>query len=308
MEGDIVQTSVLYSKDELTNSNHLATISNETVTATTNPISIASLSPIERHSPVCQQCSTFRLPVQVIHLLGWSILQPTLSLHHSNGSTITATSNKKRYKSKLRRQVRNGCWIWIYHINGQTWQQTNPQRCRLRSRTHRTNPVAHKAPATANAYTSLEEFEIPFPNGLFFSGKSVNDVLYIWESTSFISNAVPTCNASKKRKILEIDDHVEDVEGVEDIHSQSGSETFHPNIQPIGEAEKLTNFQFLPIGERQLPRGQTPPSPLSFSPSHQSVKPLYCSPNQLWHLRFGHESTTTLHKLPYIKSSHDSSQ
>jgi len=30
---------------------------------------------------------------------------------------------------------------------------------------------------------------------------------------------------------------------------ESGSETFHPNIQLIGEAEKLTNFQFLPIGE-----------------------------------------------------------
>src|SRR5271170_1560780 len=69
------------------------------------------------------------------------------------------------------------------------------------------------------AFTSLEEFEIPFPNGVFFPGKSVNDILYIWQPTSLISNAV-----TKKRKILEIHDRVEDVEGVEDIHSQSGSE------------------------------------------------------------------------------------
>src|SRR5271170_4483306 len=89
------------------------------------------------------------------------------------------------------------------------------------------------------AFNSLEEFQIPFPNGVFFSGKSVNDVLYIWESTSLVSNAATTCITSKKRKIVEINDHIEDVEEIEDNHSQSGSETFHSNIQPIGEAEKL---------------------------------------------------------------------
>src|SRR5271170_8137406 len=72
-------------------------------------------------------------------------------------------------------------------------------------------------------FTSLEEFEIPFPNVVFFSGKSVNDVFYIWKSTSLVSNAITTHSASKKRKILEIDDHIEDVEDVEkieDINSQ----------------------------------------------------------------------------------------
>jgi hypothetical protein len=160
------------------------------------------------------------------------------------------------------------------------------------------------------AFTSLEEFDLSFPNGGYFPGKSVNDVLYIWESTSFVSNAVTTRSASKMRKIIEIND--DDVEDVEDVNSYSGSETLHLNTQPIGEAEKLTNFQFLPIGERETPREQNPsPSPFS-SPfpttSPQPVKPLYCSPNQLWHLRFGHASTTTLRKLPYIKSSHDSTR
>ena len=69
------------------------------------------------------------------------------------------------------------------------------------------------------AFTSLEEFDLPFPNGVYFPGKSVNDILYIWESTFLVSNAVTMRSASKKRKIIEIDDdgHVEDVE---DIHPQ----------------------------------------------------------------------------------------
>ena len=95
-------------------------------------------------------------------------------------------------------------------------------------------------------FTSLEEFKIPFPNGVFFPGRSVNDVLYIWESTSFICNAVTIRSAFQKRKIIEIND--DDID-VEDVNSQLGSETFHPNTQPIGRPEQLTNFQFLPIRE-----------------------------------------------------------
>jgi hypothetical protein len=62
MEGDTVQKIVMYSNGKLANSSHLAEISktnnNEARTAITSPIStIASLTPIERHSPVCQQRS-----------------------------------------------------------------------------------------------------------------------------------------------------------------------------------------------------------------------------------------------------------
>jgi len=138
------------------------------------------------------------------------------------------------------------------------------------------------------AFTSLEEFEIPFPNGVFFPGKSVNDVLYIWESTSLVSNAVTTCSAFKRRKVVEINEH--DVEGVED----------GTNIQPIGEAA---------IGGRESTAPPSSVSPPPSSPpsttSHYLVKQLYCLPNQLWHLRFGHASTTMLRKLRYINSSHD---
>ena len=38
----------------------------------------------------------------------------------------------------------------------------------------------------------------------------------------------------------------------------------------------------------------------------QLAKPLYCSLNQLWHLHFCDASSTSLHKLLYIKSSYDS--
>ena len=38
------------------------------------------------------------------------------------------------------------------------------------------------------------------------------------------------------------------------------------------------------------------------------IEPLQCSPNDLWHLHFGHALTTTLRKLRYIKSNHDSTR
>ena len=96
------------------------------------------------------------------------------------------------------------------------------------------------------------------------------------------------CSAFRKQKIVDDNSHDD-----EDVPSQSGSETRYPNLQPIREQE--------------LARGQKPKS--SSSPPKtiylQLAKPLYCSSNQLWHLCFGHVSSTTLHKLLYIKSSHN---
>jgi len=48
------------------------------------------------------------------------------------------------------------------------------------------------------AFSAIEEFKIPFLNDVFFPKKFVNDILYLWESTSFVSNAVTMCSASKK--------------------------------------------------------------------------------------------------------------
>src|SRR5271155_5149274 len=160
----------------------------------------------------------------------------------------------------------------------------------------RTNPVAHETPATAWCRLRISRpSKNSFPKGVFFPGKSVNDILYIWESTSLISNAVTTRSASKKRKIVEIYE-----DDVEDVNSHSGSETLHPNTQPIGEAAKLTNFRFPPIGERESPSFS---SPLSIVSSTRQTTLLLSKSTQA---SSSHASTTTLRKLLYIKSTHDS--
>ena len=149
-------------------------------------------------------------------------------------------------------------------------------------------------------FTGLETFDFTFPNGVHFAGRSISDVLYIWESSSLVSKAVTTRNASKRQKI----DHVESRDDY-----RIGNESFLPDSEPMGEPELITNLQFQPISEPELARGQTPtPSPLlrSRSKTPLNINPLYCTPNELWHLRFGHASTTRLRRLRYIKSNHDS--
>jgi len=45
---------------------------------------------------------------------------------------------------------------------------------------------------------TAESFEISFPNGVLFSGKSINDILYIWISPAIHIDAVVTHNAFKR--------------------------------------------------------------------------------------------------------------
>jgi hypothetical protein len=134
-------------------------------------------------------------------------------------------------------------------------------------------------------FTAVEEFVISFPNGVRFSGKSVDDICYIWTSSAIRINVVVTRNASKKRKSLEELDHGEEDENF----------TSEPENQPIREREsaRVQNA----TGSRD--------SSLKFT-NPRRIDPLLCSPHDLWHLRFGHASTTTLRKHPYIKSSFDS--
>ena len=42
------------------------------------------------------------------------------------------------------------------------------------------------------------------------------------------------------------------------------------------------------------------------SSNSPSIQPLQCNPQNLWHLRFAHASSTMLRKHLYIKSNHDS--
>jgi hypothetical protein len=49
-------------------------------------------------------------------------------------------------------------------------------------------------------FTAIETFKLKFPKGVRFSGKSVNDICYIWTSPSpaLLANAVTTRNAAKR--------------------------------------------------------------------------------------------------------------
>ena len=131
-------------------------------------------------------------------------------------------------------------------------------------------------------FTAIDRFEISLPNSTSFPGESVNDKLYIWESSSHMSKAVTTHSASKKQK-------------VDDAKNQDDYQVRNPT-----EEEQITNPQAEPTREQELPLPHLKPT----SPSQP--KPLYCTPNELWHLRFGHASSTRLGKLRYIKSNHDS--
>ena len=116
-------------------------------------------------------------------------------------------------------------------------------------------------------FTAIEAFDLTFPNGVLFSGESVNDILYIWTSSTpaIRINAVITRNAFKRQRPTDDDVDIDDYD-------------------EIPQAEDQT-----------IPQRYTMPNPLP------------CSPQDLWHLRFGHASTTTLRKLPYIRSNFDSS-
>ena len=123
-------------------------------------------------------------------------------------------------------------------------------------------------------FTAIETFKISFPNGVLFPGKSVNDILYIWMlSTPAIHiNAVVTRNSSKRSRFhitRESDDAIDDE--THDSEHQASSQ--HHFVSPA--TSLISN-------------------------------PLFCSPQNLWHLHFGHASTTTLHNLRYIKSNFDS--
>jgi reverse transcriptase-like protein/integrase-like protein/Pol polyprotein/LTR polyprotein gag-polypeptide-like protein len=133
-------------------------------------------------------------------------------------------------------------------------------------------------------FTGVETFKISLPNGAFFLGESVNDILHIWELPTLRTSAVMTRSVHRKRQIEEVDGDTLQDDGPNQNNDQ-------------------------PIGSLHSPRARSaPPSPIPPKPSRnrQKVNPLYCTPKDLWHLRFGHASTTTLRNHPYIKSNHDS--
>jgi hypothetical protein len=123
-------------------------------------------------------------------------------------------------------------------------------------------------------FTTTETFKLKFPNSVSFSGKSVNDILYFWTSPSPVlqANAIFTRSATKRVRSNHESSDVLDNESSQADALETGS---------------------------QLPYSRF------ISPSI-STTPLSCTSQDLWHLRFGHASSTTLRKLRYIKSNFDS--
>ena len=123
-------------------------------------------------------------------------------------------------------------------------------------------------------FTGPETFSMTAANGFKLIGNSVNDILYatIPHIQANVTANVAVTRGSAKRQF------------VEDTDSASA----------ISEASELER----PFRKRLRLNSDSPP------PS----SPLACSPADLWHLRFGHASTTALRKLKQIKSIFDSAK
>ena len=131
-------------------------------------------------------------------------------------------------------------------------------------------------------FTSLEEFTFATPTGFTLTGRSINDILYTWVEPSTRIMAVQTRSESRKRSQTE-------------ANLDSGAEL----------SEKAGYKTPEPIGRQKHKRARSPVK--SAVQLGENFHPLNCHPQNLWHLRFGHSSATTLQKLKSIKSNFDSS-
>ena len=133
-------------------------------------------------------------------------------------------------------------------------------------------------------FMATETFDLSFSNGVLFSGQSVNDILHIWTSSAIQINAVIR-NVTRMRN-ADIDGNLDIVDSPDQNINRTKwpfDRQIHPNEPSDRHIE--TSCQI----DRQ---------PVFTQTSH--------SPPELWHLRFGHVSSTTLLKHPRIKSSFES--
>jgi len=126
-------------------------------------------------------------------------------------------------------------------------------------------------------FTGLETFVMKAANGFELSGRSINDILHTSLSSQPEVNVAATRsitaaarNEAKRKQVTEIPSDPE-----EENDSDSDSEQ---ELQIVGAA----------------------------AAHNDHIVPLPCKPRDLWHLRFGHASTTVLRKLDLIKSTFDS--
>jgi hypothetical protein len=100
-----------------------------------------------------------------------------------------------------------------------------------------------------------------------------------------------------------------------EFHGRSINKIMHTSLSPQPEINVVTtrrtetNDDIINVddfGSSSDPELHSSPASLPTSMPAQPAQPLVCTPRNLWHLRFGHASTTALRKLRLIKSSFDS--
>jgi hypothetical protein len=149
-------------------------------------------------------------------------------------------------------------------------------------------------------FTGWETYTFGASNGFAVHGRSVNNIMHLSLGSQPDSiNAVTTRRAateaqrsSLKRKHNEINEQ-----------TPSDLELNDDDDDDLASQPSDTSLQDKPTGLQNKPTGlQSEPSPTATQPT----SPLGCSPQNLWHLRFGHAPTTALRKLRLIKSLFDS--
>jgi hypothetical protein len=141
---------------------------------------------------------------------------------------------------------------------------------------------------TSFDFTGLETFEMIAANGFKLSGKSINNILHTSLSSQPEVNVAVTRsitaavrNEARRKQVTEIPSDSEPEPEDNNPDSASDDSDSEPELQIAGAAAHN-------------------------DVDDTAIVPLICKPRDLWHLRFGHASTTVLRKLCLIKSTFDS--
>jgi hypothetical protein len=137
---------------------------------------------------------------------------------------------------------------------------------------------------TSFRFTGLETFEMIATNGFQLSGRSINNILH----TSL--NSQPEVNVAVTRSLTAAVRNEANRKQITEIPSDSEPEELEEN-DPDFDADSEPELRIAGAAAHN---------------DDTAIVPLICKPRDLWHLRYGHASTTVLRKLDLIKSTFDS--